>query len=86
MDNIEDKREEDLPKSIVVVLVVLAVVISVLGTFTVLSELNRVNQAPLYKGASEQSARVSITVLDHKAGLSSATGKVTLRVQRPEGQ
>jgi hypothetical protein len=36
----------DLPKSIVVVLVILAVAISVLGTVTVLNELNSLNAAP----------------------------------------
>ena len=88
-ENIVSKPSDDLPKSIIVILVVLAVAISVLGTFTVLSEMNRLNSAPVYKGTPVQTAKVTLTVIDPNSNadnaVSKATGRVTLTViDRPE--
>lgn len=77
------KREDDLPKSIVVILVVLAVVISVLSTFTILSEVNRLNLAPVQKGSPSQTGKIQLQVLNPNEGLK-ATGKVTFTVLKGE--
>lgn len=71
-------EENDLPKSIVVILVVLAVVISVLSSFTIMSEINRLNNAPLQQ-SSTQNAKISLQVVDQNNGFST-TGKVVLNI------
>jgi uncharacterized membrane protein len=78
-------KEDDLPKSIVVILVVLAVAISILGTFTVLNEMNRINSAPVQQGTPTQSAKVQFQVSGPAVGQSApAIGKVIFRVENPE--
>ena len=81
-----EKMEDDMPKTIIVILVVLAVVISVLGTFTVMNEMNRLQATPVYTGTPQQSGKVSITIQDPDAaqGLATATGKVTVEIIKPE--
>ncbi len=81
------EKEDDLPKSIVVILVVLAVAISVLGTFTVLTEMNRLNTAAEYRGQPVQSGEIRLRVEDPNAPgpMESTTGQVLLAVQeKPE--
>ena len=75
------ENNEDLPKSIVVVLVILAVAISVLGTATVLNELNSLNAAPVQKGTPTQSAKIQLVVAEPVVGQATATGKVTFTVE-----
>ena len=81
---IKMEKDEDLPKTIVVILVVLAVAISVLGTFTVLTEMNRLNSAPVYRGNPTQSAQIRLEIEDPNQGLSQATGQITLTIENPE--
>ena len=85
------KKEDDFPKSIVVILVVLAVAISVLGTFTVLSEISKLNSAPVYTGTRNAAGKVAVTIIDpnkidQNAGIISATGKVAFTLLNPEGE
>ncbi len=78
------KKEDDLPKSIIVILVILAVAISILGTFTVVSEVRKINSAPQYQGSPEGSAKVSLQVIDPNGGMDTTTGQVMFQVLRPE--
>ena len=84
------KKEDDFPKSIVVILVVLAVAISVLGTFTVLSEISKLNSAPVYTGTRNAAGKVAVTIIDpnkiDSTGIISATGKVAFTLLNPEGE
>lgn len=57
--------------------------ISILGTFTVVSEVRKVNSAPEYTGSPSQSAKVALEVVDPNAGLT--TGKVAFEFTMPEG-
>ncbi len=82
MEEQEIKKEEDLPKSIVVILVVLAVAISILGTFTVLNEINRLNTAPRYDGNPVQSGEIRLTVENPNDYIPSVTGKIILNVEK----
>lgn len=77
------QNEEDLPKSIIVVLVVLAVAISVLGTFTVVSEMNKLKVAPEYGSGSAASGEIKLRVEDPNRQ-SGVTGQIILRVENPE--
>lgn len=76
--------QDDLPKSIVIILVVLAVVISVLGTFTVLNEVKNLNDAPVYGPGEDKlnSGKISFTLEDPNDHMS--TGKITLTLENPE--
>ena len=79
-------KESDLPKSIVVILVVLAVAISLLGTFTVLNEMNNIYAAPKYveQGTPERAGEIRLVVQDPNTpsgALAAATGKITFFVQ-----
>lgn len=76
-------NNDDLPKSILVVLVLLAVMISVLGTFTVLHEMKKFEPAPIYGESQNQAGRVSLELEDMNKGKN--FGKVSLRIENPEG-
>ena len=76
---------DDLPKSIIVILVVLAVAISLLGTFTVLTEMNKLNTAPNYGGNPVQTGEISLRIEDpnaFKGQSSSVTGQILFKVER----
>ena len=72
--------EDDLPKSIVVILVVLAVSISVLGTLTVMHEVRSLRE-PVPSGDTMRNAQVSLTVENPDRYMPSATGKVVFTVE-----
>lgn len=81
---------EDIPKGIIIVLLIITVLISVLGTWTVLDQLSevRVQQVVKPSGSPTGTAEVSITVLDPNAPkappkTSSATGEVAITVLEP---
>jgi hypothetical protein len=80
------EKEDDLPKSIIVILVILAVAISILGTFTVVSEVSKLNTAPVYRERDNtaQGAKVALQVIDPQTQ-DSATGKVMFQVVDREG-
>ncbi len=75
------ETREDVSKSIVVLLVVLSVVISLLGTWVVLEEISNMESS---KPAGESSAqgRVSIRILgeNEEPGSAGVTGKVVLNI------
>jgi len=73
--------EDDLPKSIVVILVILAVAISVLGTFTMVHEIKSLNTAPAHESSNKGNAKVSLTVENPEAYMPKATGKVIFTVE-----
>ena len=79
------EKKDDLPKSIIVVLVVLAVAISVLGTFTVLSELNKLKAAPEHQGTPVTTGEIRLRIEDPDGPLA-ATGQIIINVEEdPEG-
>ena len=75
--------EDDIPKSIIVVLVLLAVFISVLSTITIVSEINKLDKAPVRKDNPNGVAEVRFRMEDpnNPPGSSAATGKVTFRME-----
>ena len=82
-------KENDLPKSIVVILVILAVAISLLGTFTVLNEMNNVYSAPTYERQPQpkQTGEIKLRIEDPYApggGLAKATGEIVLFYENTE--
>ena len=84
-----EAKENDLPKSIVVILVVLAVAISLLGTFTVLNEMNSVYSAPEYARQPQlkQTGEIKLTVEDPYApggGMAKTTGEIILFYENTE--
>ena len=79
-----EENKDDMPKSIVVILVVVAVAISVLGTFTVLTELSKLHNAPVYEGNPTDTAKISFTVIDPNEGIAGATGKITFQIIEPK--
>ena len=82
MEEFPEKKEEDLPQSIIVILVVLVVAISVLGTFTVLSEINKIKSAPVYReGSSSGLGEIRLEVQDPNALPNSATGRIIFKIE-----
>ncbi len=75
-------NDDNLPKSILVVLVLLAVMISVLGTFTVLHEMKKFQSAPVYGERESSTGRVSLELEDLNKG--KTFGKVSLEIKNPE--
>ena len=85
MDNRETKRE--IPKSIVVILLVLTVIISILGTWTVLDELERAKMAPTVPSNGVGHVRFRIInpgqiITDNPVSLQK--GKVSMRILEAE--
>jgi hypothetical protein len=68
----------------VVILVILAVAISILGTFTVINELNKLNAARIDRGTPQQSGKIQFNVVDPKSMYPSATGKIIFVVESGE--
>jgi hypothetical protein len=82
IEEFPEKKDEDFPQSIIVVLVILAVAISVLGTFTVLSEINKMKTAPVYReGSSSGFGEIKLKVQDPNAMPNSATGKIIFKIE-----
>jgi hypothetical protein len=70
----------DLPKSIVVILVLLTVMISVLGTWSMMQEINNMKGAPV-STTSSTNGEVSITIAKPaEPQISQAHGKVSLTI------
>ena len=80
-----DDNNNDLPKSILVVLVLLAVMISVLGTFTVLHEMKNFKTAQVYGSENQDSGgRIALELQDMNKG--KGFGEVRLGIEEnPEG-
>jgi hypothetical protein len=79
------KKEEDFPQSIIVLLVVLAVVISVLSTFTVLNEINKQRSAYLFKENNQNSfGEIRLEVQDPNALPNSATGRIIFKIEETQ--
>ncbi len=74
------KRQADLSKSAVLLLVVIAVVISVLSTWVVLEEIGNIKGTPVVQEARPQSGHVSLRVIEPGGQMASAQGKVSLNV------
>ena len=80
------EQKDDLPKSVIVILVVLAVAISVLGMVAVLTELNTINAAPVHKGSPTAQGKIRLYVEDPNAqnNMPQVTGQIVLFVENPE--
>ena len=74
------KKQTDIHRSVIILLVVLAVVVSIFGAYSVVSEMKNLNTAPTYNGENSPSAKVKFEVVERNEP---ATGKVTLNVEKP---
>ena len=82
---------DDIPKSVILALLFITLLISVLGAWTVLDSMNskqRVTYIRQFK--SSDSGMVSLTVLDPNAPIpppkvTQATGEVAITVYEPQG-
>jgi hypothetical protein len=82
MEEFPEKKEDDLPQSIIVILVILAVAISILGTFTVVNEMNKMKPAPLYSESNPSgSGEIKLEVQDPNALPNSATGRIVFKIE-----
>ena len=76
---------EDIPKSIIVILLILTVVISVLGTWTVLDEIEKSKMKIVEVG---QNGQVRLNILPNPTEKSKqesfASGKVSLKILEAE--
>lgn len=73
---------KDIPKSIVVILLVLVVVISVLGTWTVLDEIEKNKLTPQSSGTGQ--VRLNILNPDQEKQESFGSGKISLNIKETE--
>ncbi|MFH1589198.1 MAG: hypothetical protein ABIB43_01380 [archaeon] len=75
--------EESISKNTILVLVVLTVVISLLGTWTVLNEVNNMDTTvPEDSTEGQGTGQVKLTILDPNEGVVGATGKVVFTKTR----
>ncbi len=81
---------DDIPKGIILVLLIITVLISVLGTWTVLDQVNSLKGAqPVIQEKSTSSAQVAIKIIDPNAPrpepkTAKATGMVAIKILNPE--
>ncbi len=73
---------KDIPKSIIIILLVLVVVISVLGTWTVLDEIEKSKVKP--SSSSTGQVRLQILNPDQDKQESLGSGKVSLEILEAE--
>jgi hypothetical protein len=73
-------QDMDISKTTITILVLLTLMISVIGTWTVLNEISNVK---VTKQSAPASAQVSLTLLDgpRQPSADSVTGRVVLNVQ-----
>jgi hypothetical protein len=75
---------DDISNKTIVVLVILTVIISILGTLTVLSETGNIKgmsqQPAISKTSSSSSGQVSLGIVENKPLSSSSTGYVTIGI------
>jgi hypothetical protein len=74
-----EQEKMDLPRGVILVLVILSVIISILGSWTVMQESKRVQLMSGPQGTPVANGKVSVTVLPSNAG-SSVSGNVVIRV------
>jgi cytochrome oxidase assembly protein ShyY1 len=75
---------EDLSKNTLVVLVVLTVIVSLLGTWTVINEANKVRTtAPAQSTVTAAEVSLEIAPAAHAPAPVQATGEVTLTIRTP---
>ena len=74
------KSNNDFPKSIVVILIILAVFISVFGTWTVLNEINS-GRAVVTRDNPVQGGKVSIGIIDPPSAYATAGGRVSVNIE-----
>jgi hypothetical protein len=82
-------EQKDVSRQTMVVLVILAIVVSLLGTFTVLRETTGANKIVYRSEVSEQPSQsaqgmISLTIVDSNGQVAdSATGRVTFNIIEP---
>jgi len=77
--------EKDVSRQTIIVLVFLAVLVSLLGTLTVMQEIGHIDGGDLstYNTDSRSQAKVSLTVTGSEPITDTASGKVRLVVGEP---
>lgn len=73
-------EDTDISKSIIILLVILTVVVSILGTWVILEEISQLQTAPVTAQDGTASGRVNIKIIEPGVPTSSSTGKVTFTV------
>lgn len=81
------KGQEDLSKNTIIVLVMLTLIISILGTWTVLNEVNGIRlTSSQTKDSGPASANVQLNILSPeeyaRQGTGAATGRVVFNINR----
>ncbi|MBU0758409.1 MAG: hypothetical protein KKF44_10150 [Nanoarchaeota archaeon] len=76
----------DISKSVVIILVILSVVISMVGTWVILGEVNSMQSAPVLRGESSQAGQVKLSIIDKNLPAATAIGQVSITILNPEEQ
>ncbi len=79
-----NQEKFDLPRNVIIVLVILSVIISILGSWTVMQETRRLQTFGIVKGSSSDTGTVSVTIADSTPRTSSVTGKVAVEILEVE--
>lgn len=74
------KGKKDVSKQTVVVLVFLVILVSILGTFTVLQEAGKVSVSGSQGGTTTDVAKAKITIVNPVDLTDSDTGRATIRI------
>lgn len=80
--------EKDVSRQTIIVLVFLAILVSLLGTLTVMQEIGNIDNEGVskYSADSRSQAKVSLTIVRNEPITDSATGRVGLVVGDPVSQ
>ena len=71
--------QKDIPRSVIIMLVIVSVIISLLGTWTVYAEAQRVSPMQQKETASAQ-GEVNIRIIEQPVTQVSTTGQVTFEI------
>lgn len=77
-------QDNDIPRNVTIVLVILSVIISILGSWTVMQESSRV-QTSVRPGTPVQKGTVAIQIVEPSEPASVITGQVMLVVDNKGG-
>lgn len=78
-------EKKDVSKQTIVVLVFLAILVTLLGTLTVMSEISKVGVPgrQIDTSNSQTQGTVKLTIAGSEKAIDAATGQVTLEIRQP---
>ena len=81
-----NSEKSDLPRNVVIILVILSVIISILGSWTVLQETQRLSAISGQQGTPVQRGTVSVRISEPTQYSNAVTGQVAININSEDAR